>query len=133
MSDTCPHGFAPAECLICRTLGSQPQVQVDTGDRSASGPAPPPRLPATAGWPPTAPTAPNAAAPPDGPGRQPRSHGTHVAVAVAGLVAIGVVAWIVVSVVFTLLHVLELLLVAALAAWAGYRVGYFRGRRHRGP
>jgi ABC-type glycerol-3-phosphate transport system permease component len=95
-----------------------------------SGLAPPPRLPATAG---RAPAAPNAGSPPDAPGRQPRSHGTHVAVTVAGLVAIGVVAWLVVSVVFTLLHVIELLLVAALAAWAGYRVGYFRGRRRRGP
>ena len=95
------------------------------------GLAAPSRLPATPGGPP--PARPNAAAPPDTPGRRPRSHGTHVAAVAGGLVAIGVVAWIVVSVVFTLLHVIELLLVAALAAWAGYRVGYFRGRRRREP
>jgi hypothetical protein len=130
MSDTCPHGFPPSECLICRTLGSQPQVQVETGDRWLPGLASPPHLPATSA---PQPARHNAAASPDGPGRQPRSHGTQVAVIVAGLVALGVVAWIVVSVVFTLLHVIELLLVAAVAAYAGYRVGYFRGRRHREP
>ena len=88
------------------------------------------RLPATPGPPPARP---HAGGPPDAPGRPPRSHGTHLAIAAGGLIAIGVVAWIVVSVVFTLLHVIELLLVGALAAWAGYRVGYFRGRRHREP
>ena len=31
MSATCPHGFRPAECLICKTLGSQPPVQVEGG------------------------------------------------------------------------------------------------------
>jgi hypothetical protein len=31
------------------------------------------------------------------------------------------------------LHVFELLLGAALAGWVGYRVGYFRGRRHQEP
>jgi hypothetical protein len=127
---TCPHGFTPAECLICRTLGTQPQVQVETGNRPTAGPAPPPGL---AVAPAARPARSDPARSPDGPGRPPRSHGTHVALVVAGLVAIGVVAWIVVSVVFTLLHVIELLLVAALAGWVGYRVGYFRGRRHREP
>lgn len=48
-----------------------------------------------------------------------------------GIVAIGVVAWLVVGVVFALLHVVELLAVAFVAGWAGYRVGHFRGRHER--
>jgi hypothetical protein len=131
MSATCPHGFTPSECLICLTLGSQPQAQVETGDRPAARFAPPPGLPTTPGQPPARQGASSAAA--EGPGRQPRSSGTSVAVIVAGLLAVGVVAWIVVGVVFSLLHVFELLLVAALAGWVGYRVGYFRGRRHQEP
>jgi hypothetical protein len=128
-TSTCPHGFTPSECLICRTLGSQPQVQVETGNQWQTGPTLPPGL-AAPGAPPVRPAG---TYPPDRPGRPPRSHGSHLALVAAGLIAIALVAWIVVSVVFSLLHVIELLLVAALASWAGYRVGYFRGRRHREP
>ena len=54
------------------------------------------------------------------------------AAGVAGAIAvIGVAAWVVAGVVFALLHVLELVAVAAVAGWVGYRVGRFRGSRGR--
>jgi hypothetical protein len=46
-----------------------------------------------------------------------------------GLIAIGFAAWVVAGVVFALLHVLELVAVAGVAGWAGYRFGRYRGRR----
>jgi hypothetical protein len=54
-----------------------------------------------------------------------------VVLIVAGLVAIGVAAWIVAGVVFALLHIIELLVVAGVAGWAGYRLGHYRGHRQR--
>ena len=35
------------------------------------------------------------------------------------------------GVVFALLHIIELLVVAGLAGWAGYRLGVYRGHRRR--
>jgi hypothetical protein len=64
-------------------------------------------------------------------GGKPRSIRTHVALLAGGLVAVGVVAWILAGVVFALLHIIELLVVAGVAGWAGYRFGLFRGR-HQG-
>jgi hypothetical protein len=46
------------------------------------------------------------------------------------LLAIGAAVWILVGVVFTVLHVLELVAVAAGAGWVGYRIGHFKGSRH---
>jgi hypothetical protein len=45
------------------------------------------------------------------------------------LLAIGAAAWILSGVVFTILHLLELLVVAAGAGWVGYRIGHFKGAR----
>lgn len=50
---------------------------------------------------------------------------------VAALVALGAAAWILAGVVFTLLHLLELIAVGAGAGWVGYKVGHFRGSRSR--
>jgi hypothetical protein len=51
---------------------------------------------------------------------------------VAAIAVIGLVAWAVAGIVWALLHVLELVAVATLAGWAGYRLGYFRGsHQHR--
>ena len=50
--------------------------------------------------------------------------------ALMALLAIGAAVWILVGVVFTVLHVLELIAVAAGAGWVGYRIGHFRGSRH---
>lgn len=55
----------------------------------------------------------------------------HLVAAAGVIVVIGLIAYVVAGVVFALLHVLELLLVAGLAGWAGYRVGLFRGSRRR--
>jgi hypothetical protein len=46
------------------------------------------------------------------------------------LLAIGAAAWILAGIVFTILHVLELIAVAAGAGWVGYKIGHFRGSRH---
>jgi hypothetical protein len=48
-----------------------------------------------------------------------------------GLLAIGVAAWVLVGVAFALLHLIELLAVAGVAGWAGYRLGNYRGRHQR--
>jgi hypothetical protein len=120
---TCSHGFLSSECLICRTLGSQPQVHVD-----ASRPVSAPRR----GSPPPV----ERAAQPDvvyGPGAVDRpSHelSWYVARAALAVVAIALVAWILAGVVFALVRVVELIAVAGLAGWAGYSVGHYRGRHH---
>ena len=65
-------------------------------------------------------------------GPAPRAHSRatlHVAGVAAVIAIIGVAAWIVAGVVFAILHVLELVAVGAVAAWVGYRIGYFRGSR----
>jgi hypothetical protein len=61
-----------------------------------------------------------------------RGHGaTHLAVVAVAIVVIGAVAWAVAGVLFALLHVFELVAVALVAGWGGYRIGHFRGRRQR--
>jgi hypothetical protein len=54
-----------------------------------------------------------------------------MALVVAGIAVIGLIAWLVAGAVFAIFHVIELFVVAALAGWAGYRLGRFRGRRLR--
>ena len=120
MSQVCPHGFAPSECLICRTLGTQPQVQVEAG-RGAQGPASGERHEAAR---------PDRVDPPDT--RPPRRSLTSYAVlGVAGLVVVVVAAWLVAGVIVGLLHALELVIVAAVVGWVCYRIGHYRGRRQR--
>lgn len=114
---TCQHGLPASECLICPTLArtatatAGPGVVTSKGRRSK-----------------VTPTA--SGLPVERPGTH-RSVGLHVAGVVAVLAVIGVVAWIVAGVVFALLHILELVAVAGVAAWAGYRIGHFRGSRQR--
>jgi hypothetical protein len=72
---------------------------------------------------------PDAVYPPEGHRR--RSVGGHLALIVVGVLVIGAVAWVVAGVVFAILHVVELLVVAGIAGWAGYRLGHFRGRHQR--
>ncbi len=52
--------------------------------------------------------------------------------AVIGVIALAVIAWFLAGAVFAVLRVLELLVVAGLAGWIGYRFGHYRGR-HSGP
>jgi hypothetical protein len=131
MPGTCLHGLPASECLICKTLGTQPKVDVESSGARSRG------LPSTA-QPSTAQPRLNPAAHPDAvyaPERPPPrrgSVGTHIILLAAALLAIGVVVWIVAGAVIALLHVLELVAVAVVAAWAGYRLGFYRGR-HRRP
>ncbi len=128
MSAVCPHGYDPSTCLICQTLGTQP----------AATAAPPPQV-ANKGRRgrrrDTVTSAPPANVRPDVVYRAgtPERHGTglgaHVALLVAALVVIGLVAWVVAGAVFAILHILELIVIAGLAGWAGYRLGHYRGRR----
>lgn len=68
----------------------------------------------------------------DGPLRTSGSRtGIHLAGVAAAVVVLGLAAWALAGVVFGLLHVLELIAVAAAAGWAGYRIGHFRGSRQR--
>lgn len=108
MADTCAHGLAASQCLICATLGRTGTAPAaSAGHRlPAGGPAPEPA------------------------GRRRGSVTVHVAGVMVALAAIGLVVWLVAGVVFALLHILELVAVAAVAGWAGYRIGRLRGPRH---
>ena len=120
MSQVCPHGFSPSECLICRTLGTQPQVQVETG-RGTPVRAPDGRQ---------EPARPDQVYTPDT--RRPsRSLTSYAVLGVAGLIVVVVAAWLVAGIVVGLLHALELVIVAAVVGWACYRIGHYRGRRQR--
>jgi hypothetical protein len=48
---------------------------------------------------------------------------------VVGIIVVALVAWALLGAVFTVLRTLELIAVAAVAGWVGYRVGHYRGRR----
>lgn len=134
MPATCLHGLPPAECLICRTLGAvpapasgQPARAEGRGRRLfGTGSDSRPAVPAQ----PVA--GPGRTGEPDG-GPHPARHWglPHVVATLALIVAIGVVAWMLVGVAFALFHVLELVVVAGVAGWTGYRLGLYRGRRGR--
>lgn len=101
MPDTCQHGLPANDCLICKTLPAQQSARPERAAKNL----------------------------PDGTDAKKGSLGLHVAGVVVGIVVVGLIAWAVAGVVFALLHILELVLVAGVAAWAGYRIGRFRGRR----
>ncbi len=131
MSAVCPHGFAPAECLICKTLGSTPQVQVEA---KRSPPAPPggpgagSAKPATRG---RAADQPDAVYLARSSEERPRSLSSYAALTLAGIAVLAVLAYFLAGAVFAILRVVELLAVAGLAGWAGYKWGHYRGRHHR--
>lgn len=121
MAQTCPHGFAPADCLICEALGRAKQSTA-TKTRPAAG-----RRKGAAAPGRVAPS--EVLAPGDRGGRGRRSAGGSLA-----LVAIGVVVAIIAVIglaglVFSLLHILGLVLGALIAGWIGYQIGHFRGSR----
>ncbi|MDA8044288.1 MAG: hypothetical protein M0Z30_03480 [Actinomycetota bacterium] len=130
MPGSCIHGFVPAECLICRTLGAdaRPGVVAEVPPVRSGGPDPRTQLSGAA------PARPDriydsAAAP----RRRRRSLGGSALMAVVALLAVGAAIWILAGVVFTVLHLLELIVVAAGAGWVGYRIGHFRGSRRPRP
>ncbi len=128
MSQLCPHGFAPSECLICRTLGTQPQVQVQTGRSSV----PNETAKGTSSSPNRRPERARPDAVYDSEARKPgRSLSSYAVLALLGVIVVVVAAWLVAGIVVGLLHALELVIVAVLAGWVGYRIGHYRGRRQR--
>jgi hypothetical protein len=60
-----------------------------------------------------------------------RSAGGSLAAIAIGLVIAVIAAVALAGVIFTLLRVLELLVVALAAGWVGYQVGHFRGSHRR--
>jgi hypothetical protein len=67
---------------------------------------------------------------PAAPVRRHRSPAGSVVLVVAALLAVGAAVWILSAVVFTILHVIELIIVGAGCGWVGYKIGHFRGARH---
>jgi hypothetical protein len=127
----CAHGFPAGECLICRTLGDGAPAGAAEGGRpgrraakvATKAPADinlalsqrSGRLPVGA----PAPAAPV------------RSGHGHFFTVLAALVVGGVVVWAFAGVVSLAFHIAEYVALAAAAGWAGYRLGYARGRHHR--
>jgi hypothetical protein len=129
VSQLCPHGFAPSECLICRTLGTQPQVQVERG-RASTKPDVPGQTPGPAAGRRLDPARPDVVYDPDT--RQPgRSLTSYALLGLLGVIIVLVAAWLLAGIVVGLLHALELVIVAAATGWVGYRIGLYRGRRQR--
>jgi hypothetical protein len=120
MAGTCPHGYAPGECLICATLAPQTQAS-QTQVRTSP-------LPSVSGPVRGGAVRPDAVFRPDPTGR-PNGPGRHRLLAlISGLLALGAAVWLLSGLAFALLHVLELLVVAGGAGWVGYRLGHWRGR-----
>lgn len=127
MSGKCIHGFEPADCLICRTLGTGQPATAPAGpqkDRRRGRSVQVPTAPASP------PVRPDTIYPPSGTGRPKHSLSRPLIFGVAVLLAVGAAVWILAGVVFTVLHVLELIAIAAGAGWVGYRIGHFNGSRH---
>jgi hypothetical protein len=128
MADTCPHGFPPAECLICQTLraANEQRRSAPTSTQYATPPY-------TAGQIPSGdqPVRPDAVYQPGGAPRPERSFGSRFGLVLVILALLVVGAWLVAGAFFAIVRVLELLIVAAAAGWVGYRIGVYRGRRSR--
>ena len=104
---TCPHGFAPGSCLICQTLGTSAPV--------ASG-STRPAVEVLTGRPAR------------------RRSGMTLGARLIGLAALAigvvlVVGWVA-ALIWAALRVVELIGVAVVAGWAGWRLGVRHGRRH---
>jgi hypothetical protein len=122
----CIHGFAPSDCLICSTLqsGSAGTQAVKTARRPTEAPislATSSSMSVVSG----------AGGHPDNPKR---THGRTLGevVAVLALIVVGVIViGLVGEIVRGLIHVLELALVAVVAAVVGYGAGRAHGRKPR--
>ena len=110
----CPHGFAPAACLICRTLGMDGPVAVTTKGNVTA-------VPST-----VATSAPRLAAA----GGARRSLWPRVVGGVGAVALGGVALWWVLTLIVAVLHLLELVATAVVCGYAGWRLGVHHGRRH---
>jgi hypothetical protein len=126
----CIHGFAAGQCLICQTL----QSGGDNGDRKGGRRAKtatraqpaliPPQQPQPTSVRPDAVYRPQ---PAEGGG------GGSLGLKLAGMAVVVVLVilaglWIA-SLVWSVLHLIQLVAAALVAAWLGYQVGVFRGKR----
>jgi hypothetical protein len=120
----CIHGFAPSDCLICSTLqsGSSGTQAVKTARRTTEAPI-------TLATSSSMPVISSTGGQPDG---AKRTHGRTLVevVAVLALIVVGVIViGLVGEIVRGLIHVLELALVAVVAAVVGYGAGRAHGRK----
>lgn len=109
---TCPHGFPPGECLICRTLGTAPVPSATA----------PPASPARSG------PARGVSVLPAHRSRPPiglRLLGGAIVVAVTVLAV-----WWVVTLVAAVLHLVEVVAAGLVCGYLGFRLGAHHGRRH---
>ena len=118
MTDTCVHGFTRDGCLICRTLAAGESattrvVEQRPQRRDRVAPDRPEVLDTR----------------PDAGVRHHRSLTGSLVLVLAAALAAGAAAWILVGLVFTVLHVLELIVVGLGCGWVGYKIGHFRGSR----
>jgi hypothetical protein len=117
----CIHGFPAGQCLICQTLQKGDGAEPKAGRRGRTATKSPPAIqpvqqavlrpqPATAE-------------------RSSGSLGLRLAgVAVVVVLVILAGMWIF-SLVWSILHIIQLVAVGLVAAWLGYQVGLFRGKR----
>ncbi|MDQ4132983.1 MAG: hypothetical protein M3179_07180 [Actinomycetota bacterium] len=99
---TCPHGMTASSCLICQTLS--PARRPESAESAGASPA--------RRW------------------RRWRTTGGGLAILVAGLAALLAVSWVA-ALVWSLLRVVELVLMGAVCGWIGWRLGMAHGRRQR--
>jgi hypothetical protein len=128
VSDTnCIHGFPAGQCLICQTL--------QKGDDGGGGPKAGRRSP-TATKPSPAqiqPARPQTVRPDAVLRPAPADRGGSLGLKLAGVAIVVILvvlagAWIA-SLVWSVLHLIQLVAAALVAAWLGYQVGVFRGKR----
>jgi hypothetical protein len=125
VASPCIHGFAPGTCLICQTLEG-PGASTTTKE-APPGPAALSVRRSAVDLPDTRRAGRDIAT--EGRSRQGRSHRPRL-LGLAVLVVLALVgAWIVLHLVFAVLHILELVAVGLIAAYLGYLVGVFHGRR----
>jgi len=113
----CAHGLPAADCLICRTLGT-PATTAEQPRRQRRRDAPAAGTVQVLG--------PGRTVPADR-RRQGSLAGRLVLFSLA-LVGLALAMWVVVGAVFAVFHLIELVAVALLAGWLGYRLGHARGR-----
>jgi hypothetical protein len=115
---TCIHGFAPGQCLICQTLEGGKERPGKEQDRQR-------------GHPTTLTSRPTPVRPDAVLRERPRS-GHSLAWRAGGLVLLlALVAFVgvwIIGLAFALLRTIELVAIAILAGWVGYRIGVYRGR-----